>query len=112
MKELLPQHFTSFSSFCEHFSIPRPRSLADQWRLTPRLLGQIQAIPQSRGILTATNGIDCYIVCGDQTLFKGHIGWFVPDEIDGLDDLLEESCPKVNVKRDSQRKKDIFEFCV
>lgn len=109
--QFMMQRFQSISCFFEDFGIPYTRK-ASQWRLTPRLLGQIQAIPQSRGILTATNGIDCYIVRGDQTLFKGHIGWFVPDEIEGLDELLEDSTPRLQVKRETQRKKDIFEFCV
>lgn len=50
-----------------------------EWRVCKKLLGEIQGLPTSRGQLAITNGILCHIVKEDNTIFIGHIGWFVPD---------------------------------
>ena len=48
-----------------------------RWRATPRVLGQINGLPESRGVLVATDGVLCQIVREDGTTFEGHVQWFV-----------------------------------
>lgn len=56
-------------------AITLPRN--EHWRLTPRVVGEIHALPGSNGILTATNGILCYIERAENSLFLGHIDHFI-----------------------------------
>lgn len=50
------------------------------WRLTPRIVGEINGLPGSRGVLVATNGVLCLIEqeLGER-LFEGHLDFFLPD---------------------------------
>lgn len=50
------------------------------WRLTEYQTGEIKGIPTSRGWLTATNGIECFIKRDDGSLFRGHLDWFMADK--------------------------------
>jgi len=53
---------------------------ASNWRMTKRIPGQINGLPHSGGVLVATNGIVCLIEqTGGDTIYEGHMGWFVPD---------------------------------
>lgn len=76
----LKQQYVSIYSFLAAHGLTVPRH--QNWRLTDRELGSIIGVPNSRGVLAATNGIDCYIEQvkeGRITLFLGHLDWFVPD---------------------------------
>ena len=64
------------------------------WRLTDRLVGQINGLPGSRGVLTATDGILCYIEQerdGRVELFAGHIQWFIADSGESSDRIVEKA---------------------
>ena len=52
----------------------------DTWRRTKRIVGQVNGIPGSRGVMVATNGILCQIEQSGPVPFIGHIAWFVPDD--------------------------------
>lgn len=76
----LQQRYANIYVFAAAHGITLKRD--QYWRLTDRLLGEITGVPNSRGILTATNGIDCYIEqerSGRIELFLGHMDWFVAD---------------------------------
>ena len=50
----------------------------EEWRLTDRIVGEIHALPSSYGILTATNGMLCYIEQENGKMFgPAHIAFFV-----------------------------------
>ncbi len=81
MNAKLPQPYASIYSFARAHSITFPRT-EGFWRLTERVVGQVNGLPTSRGILTATNGILCYIeqeTDGRVGTFLGHLEWFVAD---------------------------------
>ena len=70
------------------------------WRLTEPRAGEINGLPNFRGLLVATNGILCYLETETGRLFEGHIDWFVPDqkdrplfEADGKT-LIDKTIPK------------------
>lgn len=99
----LPQQYTSVYAFFRAHGITLKNS--EGWRLTPRLVGEVNGIPTSRGILTATNGILCYIeqeIDGRVTTFEGHIAWFVPDDATA-DPLAATPAPKGPSKRELAR---------
>ena len=50
------------------------------WRMVERQVGQIIGLPDSRGVLVCTNGIQCFIEQADGKLYLGHYDWFVADE--------------------------------
>lgn len=65
----------------------------EEWRLTPQILGEINGLPETHGILLATNGILCYIDRGDAVaprFFLGHLDFFIPfkdiyrDEVEAM----------------------------
>jgi len=62
---------------------------AHRWRLTLRIPGEINALPQSAGVLVATNGILCLIDRGDREVFEGHLEWFVPDDMRARGELVK-----------------------
>ncbi len=49
------------------------------WRMVERKVGQIVGLPESRGVLVCTNGIQCFIEQADGRLYLGHYDWFQPD---------------------------------
>jgi hypothetical protein len=79
-KDLLfhPHPYRSVSALFADFNIPSPKG---HWRLTDFLYGQINGLSFSRGFLTATNGVRCFILRLDGSLYDGHLQWFVVDEI-------------------------------
>jgi hypothetical protein len=80
MSAKLPQVYANIYAFMRAHRITLGRQLP--WRLTERQVGEINGLPNSRGILTATNGILCYIEQereGRVELFLGHLQWFVAD---------------------------------
>jgi hypothetical protein len=52
----------------------------EEWRLTDRILGEINGLPGSRGFLTATNGILCYVEQHGRLFGPAHIGWFITEK--------------------------------
>jgi hypothetical protein len=48
----------------------------EEWRLLKPKLGSIEALPRTRGVVVATNGILCYIELENGTLFLGHLEHF------------------------------------
>jgi hypothetical protein len=80
MANILPPKYANIFVFKAAHGITWPAT--EWWRLTDRVVGQINGLPQSNGILTATNGILCYIEQPQDhkiNLFLGHIEWFIPD---------------------------------
>ena len=53
----------------------------EAWRLVPAEVGEINGVPNSRGMLVATNGILCIIYRSDKSLFIGHKEWWMDDEV-------------------------------
>jgi hypothetical protein len=88
MKEL-PQKYRSLSHFVGANLLTLPRDQV--WRLTPRLLGQVNGLPTSHGVLTATNGIDCYIEQENDQLFLGHVGWFIADSGKSVKSIVQRT---------------------
>lgn len=77
--------FPTITQFFSYFSMTQPKCtvLGTSWRLTDRVVGHIQGLPASHGMLLATDGILCYIDQGaERTVqpYLGHVGWFVPDD--------------------------------
>jgi len=69
-------------AFMRKHSITIPQSEFDQWRMVPlceQRTGSINALPDMRGMLRATNGILCFLERSDGTLIEGHLEFFVPD---------------------------------
>lgn len=65
-------------SFCREYNLPLTRK--GEWRAVKAIRGEINGLPGSRGVIRATDGIECYIVREDNTLFHGHVASFIPDE--------------------------------
>lgn len=76
-KHELPQRYSSISMFCNAHGIPIPRK--GDWRLTDRVRGNISGVPNSDGILTATDGILCFIE-QEYRVFCGHVEHFIEDK--------------------------------
>jgi hypothetical protein len=81
------------------------------WRLTRRIVGQINGIPTSHGVLVSTNGIECYIEQeqgnGKIKLFRGHIAWFIPDDLEDLAELSETRASKSPSPREAKVRKQL-----
>lgn len=82
----LPPHiqrrFDSFIAFANHWRLAWNHHRLAAWRMVEdedMLAGEVTGIPASRGILKATNGVECLIDQGER-LFIGHIDWWVADE--------------------------------
>lgn len=75
------------------------------WRLASEQLGEIIGLPLSRGRLMATNGIDCLIETEIGTIYKGHVAFFIHDEVEN-----EESTTTVKEPK-TRAKKLMAEFC-
>jgi hypothetical protein len=70
--------FDNITHFCRVLKLPESR-FAQGWRLTECLLGEINGIPGSRGLLVATDGMTCVVFRTEQSSFQGHMEWFVAD---------------------------------
>lgn len=66
------QFFASYN-----MTIPRTQTF---WRMTEKVVGEINGLANSRGVIAVTDGLSCFIVRGDNSLFQGHAMWFVPDD--------------------------------
>lgn len=87
----------SFMESCGWQSFAQTHGLKEKkgsppWKMTKRTVGEIVGIPGSRGILVATNGIDCYIERLGNDLFYGHLAWFVQEKPDPeISDLVKKA---------------------
>jgi hypothetical protein len=72
------QTFVSLTEIKNTFRVVLPRPY--EWRLLQELMyGEINGLPESRGVAIATNGIIVAIV-QESHLFFGHLDYFVQDE--------------------------------
>ena len=51
------------------------------WRFVKREPGEINALERLRGVIVATDGIDCLVEREDGSYFEGHLEWFIPDRV-------------------------------
>ena len=79
-KNKILQPYADFQAFQRRWGVIHPAK--ENWRLTPyQYAGEINGLPQSRGWLTATDGILCYIESnGNQPPYFGHIQHFIFDD--------------------------------
>jgi len=91
--------YSSIIDFFECNNITVGRN--EEWRLTERLHGEIQGLPGSRGFLTATNGILCYVEQHSR-LFLGHLHWFVTDKNERIHFNRETKTIEVKTTRTSK----------
>lgn len=105
-----PPVFSCVQSFCSHYKLTLDKHT--DWRLTPRIVGSIHAIPSSFGVLQATNGILCHIIQPDgKTIFIGHMAWFVPaDDLYDVEQELKVQSNFSQEKRKQQREKILKEY--
>lgn len=71
--------FNSISHLCAAFktTLPKPAT----WRLlSPAMVGEINALPGSKGIAIATNGI-LVAILQNTSLFIGHFDSFVVEQV-------------------------------
>lgn len=89
--------FVSFQQFARAYGVLVKHSR--DWRLVHHTrfgaVGQIHGLPNSRGQLIATDGIECFIIRGDGSIFIGHIDFFVDDK---EQDLSTMKVKEVKVK--------------
>lgn len=86
--------------------LPKP----DEWRLLqPALVGQINALPETRGLALATNGIHVLILQENKQCF-GHIDWFVADEDQPVKDLTVTAKTVKEPKKATKKVVDMMEF--
>jgi hypothetical protein len=100
------QQFGTVAQIKEHYKLILPKPY--DWRLiVPNLVGQIHALPGSRGVAVATNGIIVAIVQTDG-LFLGHMENFIPDDEQPVEVVKEVKAKKPTSGR--KQKVDISEF--
>jgi hypothetical protein len=75
--------------------LPQPR---DEWRITPKQLGEINGLPHSRGFRVASNGIFCAIQREDGTLFLGHDCHFTAEAEEKVDEQGSPRQPRLSKK--------------
>jgi hypothetical protein len=99
-------HFNPFESvvdMCRKLRIPQSK-FAQGWRLiTPAKVGEVQGLPESRGMVVATDGIMAVLITGEESnnelkeqSFKlVHLKWFVKDttneEVDDFNETISPS---------------------
>jgi hypothetical protein len=69
------------------WAITIPMKDFDNWRMVPtqdQRTGEINGIPESRGILRATNGIECYIEREGKFPFLGHVQHWKADAMESM----------------------------
>jgi hypothetical protein len=71
--------FNSVSHMLEQLRLPESK-LFFGWRLTNPEYGQIEGLPLSRGQILATDGMRCIILRADNSVFFGHIHWWIADD--------------------------------
>lgn len=94
-----PQPFSSLAAFLAAYNLPGKRY--GQWRLTDYVLGHVNGLPASRGRMVATNGIMCFIIREDRTLYEGHVQHWVHEN--NVEDRERSDTPL------SQRKQSALE---
>lgn len=108
MSASLTQPYATIYSFARAHGITFSKS-EGFWRLTDRLVGQINGLPGSRGVLTATDGILCYIEQerdGRVHLFSGHIQRFVADSGERADAIVVKAQKPISTR--TQREINIL----
>lgn len=92
--------------FFTRHSLPLPRK--GNWRATKRIIGHINGLPRTHGILCATDGILCYIEVGghNDQLFQGHIAFFTPDDMKDHESVAKER--SVPVSKKARRMKEEY----
>lgn len=87
--------FTCLGHLQDYFSLwlPKPK----EWRLVAKpIVGQINGLPQFRGLAVATNGIHVAILTSADHLLVGHLEWFLPDEQSDVEsDLFTTAKPSL-----------------
>jgi hypothetical protein len=106
MTETFQQPFSDIVVFAAHHRVLLPKDSKYPWRLTKRIVGEVNGIPTSHGVLVATNGIECFIEQAGG-LFRGHILWFVPDGLEDLEVLSEERASKSPSPREQRIRKQL-----
>lgn len=79
----LVQPYTSLDSLCRQLKLTFPKfvSKGTHWHVVnPPRKGQINGIPDSYGMLVATDGVLCVIDRINLPAFYGHVQWFVEDK--------------------------------
>lgn len=98
------QTFSSVTAIKQAFGITLPKPY--DWRLlSPCVVGEMNALPNMRGVAVATNGI-LVAILQNATIIIGHLDYFVADQ--------EQAVPKALVGKKSPkptRKVNIEEFC-
>ena len=85
----LPSDYSSVAELQKTLRLTLPKPY--EWRLlNPQPVGQIHALPESRGIAVATNGILVLIMQGDRP-FYGHLDWFEQDENEPVARVVSKS---------------------
>lgn len=98
----------SLVAFLRKHDVTIPFAQFDSWRMlqpTEQLVGEIQGLPESRGIVRATNGILCFIELSSGALFEGHYESFVPDPKENPHVRLGRLGQKVHQKVSSAHQK-------
>lgn len=104
--EVFPSLFSDIVVFAAHHKVLLPNDSKYPWRLTKRIVGEVNGIPTSHGVLVATNGIECFIEQGER-LFRGHILWFVPDDLEDLEALSEERASNLQSPCEAKIRKQL-----
>jgi hypothetical protein len=98
----LPPLYQDVYQFFAAHSITVPAS--EDWRLTDRLVGHINALTESHGFLVATNGILCYIEREDGSLYgPGHIAWFLTNKNERVE--VDKETKKIRVAAQPRESK-------
>lgn len=102
MAKLSPiQTFNSLDAVRETFRVLLPRPY--EWRLLKQpIVGEINGLPESRGIAIATNGI-IVAIQQNESLFFGHLDFFVEDEDES------DHCEAVGNSKGRKRVERLFE---
>lgn len=100
----MPIHlYNSVSQMLASLRLPESK-LYQGRRLTDPEIGEIEGLPHSRGQLLATDGIRCIILRGDNSVFFGHIHWWIADDPleqpSGIHTGTTKSPRKAKFKRD------------
>lgn len=99
-EHFIPQHYASIDDFARVHKLTLGKRGTQAWRLCERALGSIHGLPTSVGILTATDGIMCYIERLDGTLFCGHLASFEAEEKFSMGERKRTAKPKVVLSDD------------
>ena len=109
---MTPITYTKHELFLKHKEVRRD---FHKWRLTNRIAGHIHALPETFGILVATNGVLCLIERpGDRVeLFCGHLEFFVPQDKEDTSEVEEMKAPQIKspAKELATSLKELLDLC-